>query len=250
MNVFSWHNKWLTSYKARNLAISRMLNRQMTKYQYFSKSIINRLKTFAIIALVCSCFLQQALAQKNEMVELKNMIPTIQYDLKYATKNNFTGKRIYPSSTNKTFLVKDAAEALQKVAAELKSMDMGIWVWDAYRPYRATVKFWKLIHDERYVANPAKGSGHNRGIAIDMSIYRLSDGKLIEMPTGFDNFSDTAHHDFMQLPENKIKNRALLKTMMERHGFRSFETEWWHYSWPNNKNYEVLNMSFKKLAKQ
>jgi D-alanyl-D-alanine dipeptidase len=199
--------------------------------------------------IVCSFFGLNTKAQKNEMIELKSMIPDIQYDLKYATKNNFTGKRMYPSATNQTYLVKDAALALQKVAAALKSMNLGIWVWDAYRPYRATVKFWKLIHDERYVANPSKGSGHNRGIAIDMSIYQLSDGKLIEMPTGFDNFSDSAHHGFMQLAENKIQNRALLKSLMEKHGFRSFDSEWWHYSWPNDKNYEVLNLSFKQLEK-
>ncbi len=221
----------------------------MTKYQYFINPFFNRLKSFSFMLIVCSFFGLNTKAQKNEMIELKSMIPDIQYDLKYATKNNFTGKRMYPSATNQTYLVKDAALALQKVAAALKSMNLGIWVWDAYRPYRATVKFWKLIHDERYVANPSKGSGHNRGIAIDMSIYQLSDGKLIEMPTGFDNFSDSAHHGFMQLAENKIQNRALLKSLMEKHGFRSFDSEWWHYSWPNDKNYEVLNLSFKQLEK-
>jgi D-alanyl-D-alanine dipeptidase len=139
---------------------------------------------------------------------------------------------------------------LTKVAIELEKTGMGILVWDAYRPHAATVKFWKLIHDERYVANPAKGSGHNRGIAIDMILYKLSSGDMIEMPTGFDNFSDTAHHDFMQLNKEKINNRSILKTIMEKNGFQSFQTEWWHYSWPNNKEYKVLNVPFKKIKKQ
>ena len=165
----------------------------------------------------------------------------------YATKDNFTGRRIYPKNTIHTYLVKDAADALKKVAAELEKLGIGILVWDAYRPYSATVKFWKLIHDERYVANPKKGSGHNRGIAIDMTLFKLGSGDRIEMPTGFDNFSDTAHHDFMAVNEEKLKNRSFLKNIMERNGFQSFQTEWWHYSWPNNKKYEILNVPFKRI---
>lgn len=185
--------------------------------------------------------------QVNHLIELKSCVPNIRYALMYATNKNFTGKRIYPRNTNQTYLVKDAADALTKVAQELEEIGMGILVWDAYRPYSATVKFWNLIHDERYVANPAKGSGHNRGIAIDMTLYRLATGELIEMPTGFDNFSDTAHHDFMSLNNEQISNRSLLKNTMEKHGFQSFQTEWWHYSWPNNKGYEILNIPFQRI---
>ena len=190
---------------------------------------------------------REAFAQVNELVELKNHVPNIRYALMYATKDNFTGRRIYPKNTIHTYLVKDAADALKKVAAELEKLGIGILVWDAYRPYSATVKFWKLIHDERYVANPKKGSGHNRGIAIDMTLFKLGSGDRIEMPTGFDNFSDTAHHDFMAVNEEKLKNRSFLKNIMERNGFQSFQTEWWHYSWPNNKKYEILNVPFKRI---
>lgn len=185
--------------------------------------------------------------QVSHLVELKSCVPNIRYALMYATNENFTGKRIYPKNTNQTYLVKDAANALVKVAEELEKIGMGILVWDAYRPHSATVKFWKLIHDERYVANPTKGSGHNRGIAIDMTLYKLSSGDLIEMPTGFDNFSETAHHDFMHLNKEKVNNRSILKTVMEKNGFQSFQTEWWHYSWPNNKEYKVLNVPFQKI---
>ena len=248
--MISWHNNWLTSYKARVLAPSAMLIRQMINYQYISNAFFRSRNTFFCFILIASIFNKQGNAQANQLVELKTIVSNIKYDLRYATKNNFTGEKIYPSKIDQTYLVEEAANALKKVAEELASQEYGILVWDAYRPYDATVKFWNLIHDERYVANPSKGSGHNRGIAIDMSIYKLSDQKLIEMPTGFDNFSDTAHHDFMHVSEEKIKNRNLLKSVMEKHGFLSFQTEWWHYSWPNVRNYEILNLSFHQLKKK
>jgi D-alanyl-D-alanine dipeptidase len=108
---------------------------------------------------------------------------------------------------------------------------------------------WEIIGDERYVANPAKGSGHNRGLAVDVTLISTKTGEEINMGTGFDNFTDTAHHTFKDLPVDVLKNRKLLKTTMERWGFRALETEWWHYSFPNDRNYEVLNLSFKELKK-
>ena len=186
-------------------------------------------------------------SQQSELVELKDLIPHLKFDLKYASNENFTGKRVYPSNTRSTYLVREAAQSLQNIAIELEKKNLGLLIWDAYRPYRATVKFWRMIHDERYVANPTKGSGHNRGIAVDLSLYEISTGQMLEMPTGFDNFSDTAHHDFMMLAEKKIMNRLLLKNVMEKHGFTSLKTEWWHYAWPNDKNYPIMNTSFKKL---
>lgn len=188
-------------------------------------------------------------SQEDQLIELKEIIPYLRYDLKYASNQNFTGKRVYPKNTQSTYLVKEAAQSLKNIAKELEAKNLGLLIWDAYRPYRATVKFWKMIHDERYVANPAKGSGHNRGIAVDLTLYEISTGELLEMPTGFDNFSDTAHHDFMMLAEKKIMNRQLLKNTMEKHGFKSLETEWWHYAWPNDRNYPIMNISFKRLNK-
>ena len=188
-------------------------------------------------------------SQEDQLIELKEIIPYLRYDLKYASNQNFTGKRVYPKNTQSTYLVKEAAQSLKNIAKELEAKNLGLLIWDAYRPYRATVKFWKMIHDERYVANPAKGSGHNRGIAVDLTLYEISTGELLEMPTGFDNFSDTAHHDFMMLDEKKIMNRQLLKNTMEKHGFKSLETEWWHYAWPNDRNYPIMYISFKRLNK-
>jgi zinc D-Ala-D-Ala dipeptidase len=180
------------------------------------------------------------------MVDLKTTVPGIVLDLRYATKNNFTGKRLYKKAKT-TFMRTEAANALQEVQQLLAKEGYGIKVFDAYRPWSATRKMWELVQDERYVANPAKGSNHNRGLAIDLTLIRLSTGEELNMGTGFDNFTDTAHHTFTNLSQQIIKNRMLLKGMMEKKGFASFESEWWHYTWSNNRNYEVLDIDFKKL---
>lgn len=127
---------------------------------------------------------------------------------------------------------------------------LGLKIFDAYRPYAVTEKFWELVHDERYVANPANGSGHNRGTSLDLTIIYLENGQELNMGTGFDNFTDTAHHSFTNLPESILQNRMLLKSLMEQNGFKALETEWWHYSLPNSKQYELLNLSFKKIKQK
>ena len=142
-----------------------------------------------------------------------------------------------------------AANALKKVQEELNRSGMGLKIFDAYRPYAVTVKFWELVKDERYVANPAKGSGHNRGIAADLTIIDLKTGKELDMGTGFDNFTDTAHHAFTQLPGSVLKNRTLLRSLMEKNGFKAFDTEWWHYFFGEPEKYEILDLDFKTLMR-
>ncbi len=182
-----------------------------------------------------------------EMIELRKHIPTIEYDLKYASTDNFTKVRLYPKGLSSTFMRKEAAEALAKVSIELAQNGIRIKVWDAYRPFAVTQQFWDLIHDERYVANPSKGSGHNRGIAIDLTLIDIKTGNELDMPTQFDDFSERAHHGYMKLSPEKIKNREFLREIMEKNGFIKFDTEWWHYSLPNVDKYNVLNIPFDKL---
>jgi zinc D-Ala-D-Ala dipeptidase len=184
----------------------------------------------------------------HRMMELKTMIPTIVYDLKYGTKENFTKEVLYNQQT-KTFLRLPVAIALQQVQEDLAKNGVGLKIWDAYRPYSVTKKMWDLIKDERYVANPAKGSGHNRGLSVDVTLIDLSTGKELDMGTGFDHFTDTAHHNFKNLSPVVLKNRKLLKETMEKNGFNALDTEWWHYSWPNTRCYEVMDLDFKKLQK-
>lgn len=156
---------------------------------------------------------------------------------------------MYPAGTTMTFLRLPVVQALKKVQEELSNTGMGIKVYDAYRPYAVTVKFWELVKDERYVAHPKNGSGHNRGIAVDLTIIDSKTGEELNMGTGFDNFSDTAHHSFTNISQGIRENRRLLKLLMEKYGFRSYDEEWWHYSWPNAGKYEILNIDFKKLKK-
>ena len=184
------------------------------------------------------------------MVELKLTIPGIIYDLRYASTNNFMHRLMYPAGTRHTFLRKPAVDALKKVQEELAKKGLGLKIFDAYRPYSVTVKFWELIRDERFVAHPRNGSGHNRGIAVDLTIITLKTGQELNMGTGFDNFSDTAHQGFSKLPEAVMQNRQLLKSLMEQNGFKPYADEWWHYSWPSAVKFEILDIEFKKLAKE
>lgn len=187
---------------------------------------------------------------KNELLNIKNVIPNILLDLKYSTSNNFTQIKLYKNAAT-SYLRRDAATALQKVNSELKELGLGLKIFDAYRPYSITKLMWDLVHDERYVANPAKGSGHNRGIAVDLTLVSLKSFAELNMGTAFDNFTDSAHHSFTKnLPPEVIANRMLLKSTMEKYGFKSLETEWWHYSFSSKEIYDVIDIDFNILAKK
>jgi zinc D-Ala-D-Ala dipeptidase len=185
---------------------------------------------------------------QKRLVNIQKLIPSIVLDLRYNTTNNFT-KTILYEKANTTYLRAQPTTALLDIQNALLQKGLGIKIFDAYRPYATTKLMWNLIHDDRYVANPKNGSNHNRGLAIDLTIITLKTFQEINMGTGFDNFTDTAHHSFTNLSQSILENRLLLKSIMEQHGFTSFDTEWWHYSWPNNQNYEVMDISFKELRK-
>lgn len=184
----------------------------------------------------------------NNMVNLQNFIPSIKLDLKYATTQNFMHQKLYPPIKT-TFLRKPAAVNLKKVVEELKKQNLSVKIFDAYRPYSITEKMWEKVKDDRYAADPAKGSGHNRGAAVDLTLIDLKTGKELPMGTGFDNFSDTAHPDFTGLPAEVLKNRNLLKRVMEENGFKQLSTEWWHFYLPNSSSFELLDISFRELKK-
>lgn len=193
---------------------------------------------------------QVKLDSSKEMIELKTIIPNIVYDLRYSTVNNFMHRMMYPQNTSVTYLRLPAVIALQKVQKELNEKGLGLKIFDAYRPYSVTVKFWELVHDEHFVANPAKGSGHNRGIAVDLTIINLKTGEELNMGTGFDNFTDTAHQEFTNLPEEILQNRKLLLTTMKQYGFYPLITEWWHFYLKDEEKFEVLDIGFNKLKKR
>lgn len=184
---------------------------------------------------------------KNRMVDLKKMIPGLLVDLKYASPNNFTHKILYKKATT-TYLRYDAAEALLAVQKSLNKKGFALIIYDAYRPYSVTKLMWDLIKDERYVANPKNGSGHNKGIAVDLSLINISSNGELDMGTSFDNFTELAHHSYTPHLDSGIRaNRYLLQNTLESFGFKSLETEWWHYSWNSPEEYDIIDISFKKI---
>ncbi len=185
-------------------------------------------------------------APGQRMVALSDYLKRMYMDIRYATADNFTKQVLYQNHT--LFLRQDAAEKLAKVQDSLRKAGFGLLVYDGYRPYSVTKKMWAIVPDDRYAANPATGSGHNRGIAVDLTLTGLN-GQPVLMPTGYDNFTDSAHHGFMQLPAGAIQHRELLKNVMEYFGFKALPTEWWHFSLPDAKKYPLLDMDFEALKK-
>ncbi len=218
-----------------------------SNYLYAQDTVLNKYGLWVIKDIKTLNFTIKSDSNK-QMADIKKLIPNIILDIRYATTNNFMHKKLYkPISTTYTRL--PAAKALRQVQNDLSKLGLGLKIYDAYRPYSVTEKMWEPIKDDRYVADPKKGSGHNRGIAIDLTIINLKTGDELPMGTGYDNFSDTAHHTFKTLPEKILQNRNLLKELMEKYGFKLFDTEWWHYSLPNPKDFEILDIPFKKLGK-
>jgi D-alanyl-D-alanine dipeptidase len=185
---------------------------------------------------------------EKQMVSLMQ-IPGIIMDLRYASTNNFMHKKLYPENTINSFLRKPAYQALEYVARDLARQGLVLVIFDAYRPYAVTIEIWIPVKDERYAANPAKGSGHNRGVSVDLTLADSKTHQLLPMPTDFDNFSDSARQDFNRTDAKRIANRELLKRTMEKYGFVALPTEWWHFSWPHAENFEVLDLSFAELEK-
>jgi D-alanyl-D-alanine dipeptidase len=164
----------------------------------------------------------------TQWTELTRLDPTIRLDLRYATTNNFVNAKMY--DCGRCFLRPAVARALVAVHHQLQKQGLGLKMFDCYRPRPIQWKLWKIVPDPRYVADPRIGSMHNRGAATDLTIVD-STGRELDMGTDFDFFGKAAHHDFHGLPENVLKNRQMLLTIMEQHGFQHIRTEWWHYSY-------------------
>jgi len=168
-----------------------------------------------------------SIAEKDSnklFIDLEKYIPGIVLDIRYATKNNFTGEAVY--NISKAFLRLPAANALKKIQEELNKENLGLKIFDGYRPYSVTVKFYELIGDPEFVASPEKGSRHNRGCAVDLTLIDLNTGEEIPMPTGYDDFTEEASHSFNELPEEAIANREKLKKIMTENGFEVYPSEW------------------------
>jgi D-alanyl-D-alanine dipeptidase len=182
---------------------------------------------------------------EKQLVDLSAL--DVRLDIRYATPDNFMKTTLYPVA--KAYLRAPAARALSEVKTELATYGLGIKVFDAYRPYRVTVAMWEPIKNPDYVADPAKGSRHNRGAAVDLTLVDLYTGEELPMPTPYDDFTPRAAHAFMDLPEDALKNRALLRDVMTRHGFEPLASEWWHYDFRGWEKFELLDLPFEQLTR-
>jgi len=186
--------------------------------------------------------------QKNpndELVEIKKAIPSIVLDIRYATKNNFMQEVMYKQA--RAFARKPVVEQLKKIQAILNKQGYGLKIFDAYRPYAITLAFYEKASDKNFVANPAKGSKHNRGCAVDLTIIDLRTGKDVPMPTPYDSFAPEASPHYEKLPAAVIKNRDFLIATMQANGFRVIYNEWWHFDFNGWQNYELMDIPFEQL---
>ncbi|PWS27863.1 D-alanyl-D-alanine dipeptidase [Pedobacter yonginense] len=181
----------------------------------------------------------------NELVEIKKAIPSIKLDIRYATTNNFMKQVMYKQA--RAFARKPVVESLKKIQAELKKKGYGLKIFDGYRPYAVTIAFHNKASDKNFVANPAKGSKHNRGCAIDLTIINLKTGKDVVMATPYDSFSDAAAAHYMPVSIEVKKNRDFLIASMQKYNFTVLDNEWWHFDYNGWENYALMDIPFEKL---
>lgn len=187
--------------------------------------------------------------QKSELVELVKFAPSIRLDIRYATADNFVGRPVYSSA--RAFLQRQAAEALLAIQRRLSEAGLGLVVYDAYRPWSVTKLFWEITPSEKhmFVADPAKGSKHNRGCAVDVGLVELKSGRVLEMPGAYDEMSERSNIDYAGGSAEQRRNRDLLRQVMEKDGlFFVYSEEWWHYDFKGWEEYPVMDIAFEEIG--
>jgi D-alanyl-D-alanine dipeptidase len=181
----------------------------------------------------------------RELVNLETLNAGFRFDLRYATPNNFVHATLYPVA--RAYLHRDAAKALVEVQHELSEQDLGLKIFDAYRPLSVQQRMWELIHDERYVSNPALNAGrHTRGTAVDLTLVDR-EGHELPMPTPFDDFTERAHRDAAGIPADAARDSKLLESVMLKHGFLPYPFEWWHFDFRDWKKHPPLDVPLDAL---
>lgn len=185
----------------------------------------------------------------TDLVELRKLDPTIKLDVRYATSNNLFGTVFY--SQARAFLQRAPAEALVRVNRRLKARGYGLLVHDGYRPWYVTKVFWDATPQDKklFVADPSKGSRHNRGAAVDLSLYELKSGRPVEMVSTYDETTDRAHPNYPGGTSLQRWHRDLLRTVMEAEGFTVYEAEWWHFDYKDWQRYRIGNERFEDISR-
>jgi len=182
-----------------------------------------------------------------DLVELVTLDPTIKLDIRYATSNNFVARPVYTEA--RAFLERPAAEALVRAHRGLKEKGYGVLVFDGYRPWSVTKLFWDLTPraQREFVANPKEGSKHNRGCAVDLSLYDLALGTEVEMPSAYDEMTPRAYPDYAGGTEGQRASRQRLRAAMEAEGFTVEPNEWWHFNYRDWRQYPILDIPFSAI---
>ena len=191
---------------------------------------------------------EQGSLRKPDLVEIVKLDPTIKLDIRYATTNNFLGTPLYTQA--RAFLQRPAAEALVRAHRSLRAQGYGLILHDGYRPWYVTKIFWDATPNNQkiFVADPAEGSKHNRGCAIDLSLYDLKTGEEVAMPSGYDEMTERAYANYSGGTADERARRALLRQAMEEQGFTVNPTEWWHFDYKDWKEYGIQNVRFEDLS--
>lgn len=210
-------------------------------------------RVLVMVLLACT---RTALSQPDEtkgswrppdLVELVKSDSTIRLDIRYATTNNFMKQRMYTEA--RAFLQRPAAEALMRANRTLHAKGFGILAFDGYRPWSVTKKFWDATppSKRKFVANPRKGSRHNRGCAVDCSLYNLETGKEVPMPSPYDDFTEKAAPDYTGGTQEEQRDRHILRAALEAEGFTVNPGEWWHFDYRDWTKYRVLDVPFESI---
>ena len=200
------------------------------------------------IALAATPPVEAGEFRKADLVELTSIAPSIRLDIRYATANNFLGTPLY--SQARAFMQRPAAEALARVQRSLAKEGYGLLVHDAYRPWYVTKIFWDATPADKhqFVADPATGSRHNRGCAVDLTLYTLRDGHAVEMPSLYDEMSERAYPSYAGGSAEQRRLRDFLRRHMEAEGFTVYQYEWWHFDYRDWKSYALQNVRFENIA--
>ena len=184
-----------------------------------------------------------------ELIELTTLDPTIRLDIRYATRDNFLSTAVYTEA--RAFLQRPAAAALVRAHRALGAHGFGLLIHDAYRPWWVTKLFWDATPADRrdFVADPAKGSRHNRGCAVDLTLFRLRDGQAVAMPSLYDEMTERSSPSYAGGAEEARHLRDRLRAAMEREGFTVFESEWWHFDYAGWREYPILNLPFDRVGR-
>ncbi|HSI88275.1 MAG TPA: M15 family metallopeptidase [Pyrinomonadaceae bacterium] len=182
------------------------------------------------------------------MIELITLDSSIMLDVRYARDDNFIGRPVYPSA--RVFLQPVAANAVANVHRDLAENGLGLVIFDGYRPWSITKLFWEVVLPEhrQFVADPERGSKHNRGCAVDLSLFDRTTGDFLPMPSGYDEFTERASPDYPGGTDDERRNRDLLRSRMEAAGFTVNPREWWHFDHIDWESYPIADLSFEEAA--